>query len=226
MPPSSFMPALDGRRPARQTLDVIEIDEEIGGPVPAKRKLTATEVIEISSDDENDTALHSLRIQIKKLKEATSKLEDDLNCEICSMKMWHPFVLPQCGHTFCKKCLRDWFSTKMAQHQTVHPDYDAKSPIPIPHPLQEAVDHGRIIPAQLTALLLQIDIRGPVFTCPTCREAIRTRPIESFALRRLVQSVAGAQGEAEEIAGNATSTERGQRHATVEGDPWSRFFPA
>ncbi|KAK0491921.1 hypothetical protein EDD18DRAFT_1358350 [Armillaria luteobubalina] len=44
-------------------------------------------------------------------------LEDDVNCELCLLKMWYPFVLPDCGHVFCQKCIQDWFAATQKSHQ-------------------------------------------------------------------------------------------------------------
>lgn len=66
----------------------------------------------------------------------------------------------------------------------------------------------------------------PQYTCPTCREAVKNRPVEDFALKALVRTVAAAVGENSprkqlaEIPGRGTT-----RAPPVKSDPWDIFFP-
>ena len=36
----------------------------------------------------------------------------------------------ECGHSFCKSCLDDWFNTVLAQHIKSYPQYNVNEPIP------------------------------------------------------------------------------------------------
>ena len=56
----------------------------------------------------------------------------------------------------------------------------------------------------------------PRYTCPKCREEVKTRPTEDFALKSLVRTIAGATGE----KSPKKPVGRGQRRE----DPWSAFF--
>lgn len=35
----------------------------------------------------------------------------------------------------------------------------------------------------------------PEYTCPTCREPVKNRPVEDFALKELIRAVSAAGGE-------------------------------
>ncbi|KAF9039542.1 hypothetical protein BDZ89DRAFT_1110202 [Hymenopellis radicata] len=255
---------------SNRSRDVIELPSRPAAPT--KRKPRHTEVIEISSDDD-EAALpayeaaraDALEAQVKKLKAelakseadkkrirkertalqetveklqaskaqdagdeetiAISKLEDDLTCEICSMKMWHPYILPKCGHTFCETCLHGWFTTTTTQYQATHPNYNPNLPIPMPNFLRDTVYYGQIVPRQLINMVNQLDTGGPSLTCPTCREAVKVRPVECFAIKSLVRTVGSAQGE-ESPKKPAAAKGRGKHRAPVVKDPWAVFFPS
>ncbi|KAI0259034.1 hypothetical protein BC834DRAFT_665184 [Gloeopeniophorella convolvens] len=49
-------------------------------------------------------------------KESLSAIDEAVCCEVCTHYMWSPYLLVNCGHTFCQECLSDWLSTTLAQH--------------------------------------------------------------------------------------------------------------
>ncbi|SJK97740.1 uncharacterized protein ARMOST_00993 [Armillaria ostoyae] len=236
-------------------VDVIEIssDDDEEPPPPPVKKPTKTSELEAlvkklrketekakqaQAEAEKRAACFEEALKISQMKAATpsrsrptidpSKLEDDINCEICTLKMWSPYLLPECGHTFCQSCLRDWFNTTLEQHRRQHPHYHPNQPIMLPDFLREMMFYPQIAPQQLSALVKQITAAsgGPVFSCPTCREPVKNRPVEIFAIKSLVRTVAAAQGESSprKEPPEGRSRNKNKAPARQEG-PWDRFFP-
>ncbi|KIL53956.1 hypothetical protein M378DRAFT_19351 [Amanita muscaria Koide BX008] len=105
------------------------------------KPLPDNEVIEITSDSEDGctpactTVIRNLRKEVaqlryekakqkhhlekyRKLLEGkltvdASKVEEVLNCEICTERIRSPYVLSDCGHCFCPTCIQGWFRTTL-----------------------------------------------------------------------------------------------------------------
>jgi len=154
-----------------------------------------------------------------------SELEDQISCQICTMKLWNPYILV-CGHSFCHSCLDDWFSTTLTKYMATYPRYNSRHVNPPALPQVPIAGHHLHLPLHHLALIyphLAQQIReqqlqqqqgpGPEYTCPTCRFEVKVKPIEDFALKSLVRKIAGGGGEA-------------SPGKVVRGDPWSGFFRA
>ncbi|KAI6121316.1 hypothetical protein F5141DRAFT_1089348 [Pisolithus sp. B1] len=164
--------------------------------------------------------------EINALRSALSKdfseLEDHTLCEVCTHKMWKPYLLPDCGHCFCQDCLVGWFTTTQVKFMNSHPDYDP----------QHAMAHGQLhvllksIPAilnpnvrqQLKALLVKLRKMRPEYTCPSCRKTAVTKPVEDFRLKALVRHISDLQGE-------ACPQESSPSHPVASTGPFDVFFP-
>ena len=122
-----------------------------------------------------------------------------------------------CGHTFCLDCLQDWFSTALAQHMTEYPNWHPNPPAFIQYrQLMVQNPHlRRTVEAELARAMAEIP--QPKYTCPSCRAAVKSCPIEAFALKAVVRTVAEAEG--------VTSPPRNQPRGPRRDDPWSGFFP-
>ncbi|KAF8621529.1 hypothetical protein AX15_007701 [Amanita polypyramis BW_CC] len=196
------------------------------------------EIIEISSDEEDDTAnfnqstlVVDLHKRIAQLKDENSNLQHDLeqgrtslkgkvlldageiedntNCGVCALRMWSPCLLPDCGHTFCQSCLQDWFSTTLFKFMADHPEYD-----------QNQLD----LMTQLQASLVdQLNTPGPQYSCPACRKTVHTKPVEVYALKALVRIVASATGE--KSPRKDSSFRNGKKGNSTFTGVWDRFFP-
>ncbi|KAF9528524.1 hypothetical protein CPB83DRAFT_854310 [Crepidotus variabilis] len=158
----------------------------------------------------------------------TDKISDHLDCEICTTRMWAPYVLPDCGHTFCQSCLGDWFAQTQAQYINSHPHYNPNALMtnPAVNNLYQVVQSIIINPhaanhPHVKALLNQTLPQHPEYTCPTCREPITSRPTESFVVKAMVRTVAAALGE---CSPKKPSTGRGKAAANASG-PWDGYFP-
>ncbi|KAH9924811.1 uncharacterized protein B0H18DRAFT_403415 [Fomitopsis serialis] len=125
----------------------------------------------------------------------TDVLQSDTTCTVCTLRMWLPYVLP-CGHSACQLCLREWFSEALMQHLDRNPQLE----LPNLQPYREALRNAELpradrerIKAELVDLLKAYPT--PHYTCPICRQSIKTKPIEDIALRSIVCAVANALGE-------------------------------
>src|ERR1700687_6005597 len=105
--------------------------------------------------------------------------------------------LPECGHIFCVSCLTVWFSTTLAEHQKAYPEF-ALNP-PFPAELRELSAEVRHEPSLRREFELQVaeynatqTIPQPAYTCPTCREMVRNKPAEVFALKNVVGTISNA----------------------------------
>ncbi|KAH8113505.1 hypothetical protein DFH11DRAFT_304147 [Phellopilus nigrolimitatus] len=144
-----------------------------------------------------------------------SELEDTVSCEICTLKMWSPATLVGCGHSFCEKCLHDWFNTAFTQHVQLHPDFLAGPQIP--EDLARHSNNPRVAPVieQIRADFRK-RVPSPEYTCPTCRVAVKRKPVEVYALKEFVRKAAKLSGESEE----------GPRRANrAVGSVFDGFFP-
>lgn len=80
-----------------------------------------------------------------------------------------------CGHTFCRKCLQDWFTTALTQHIAADAQFAALH--------DRGPEYARHAPRQ------------PSYICPSCRAPVRAPPCENYAYKKLVRTVRKAQGE-------------------------------
>ncbi|KAJ3756866.1 hypothetical protein EV360DRAFT_84540 [Lentinula raphanica] len=174
---------------------------------------------------------------------AISQLDDSITCEVCAAKMWTPYMwvarsikplymTPNlvsslaCGHTYCKSCLQDWFSTILQKHMAAHPQYRLNNQPPRTATRDPVAIYAE---AMVRALYNNAGVPEPQYTCPTCREQVRSPPVEDFNLKKIVRAVASAQGEAspqKEVTRPSGRTSRAREKAPAgREDPWSGFFP-
>ncbi|KAJ7821353.1 hypothetical protein B0H13DRAFT_2682103 [Mycena leptocephala] len=177
--------------------EIIEISsDEDEGPVAPRSAVTTSKLQERIRQLETENArIKKENDEIKRQKTVAADLEDQITCEVCNSKMWSPFILPDCGHTFCQKDLEDWFSTALKQHRNVYPHYNVNVPLNI---------YG----------VFQQQLPLPPYTCPKCREKVRSKPVQNFAVKGFVRAVAEQAGETspKKTVGSATNV-------------WNHFFP-
>jgi hypothetical protein len=133
-----------------------------------------------------------------------------------------PHSLPQCGHVFCGACLENWFSTTLVEHLVTYPTYDPNPTVPdhlaglYVQACQEP--NHPYIHLQLKAELVHFRIMQnlpppPVYTCPLCRKPVENGPVEDFALKSIVETLAHLMGESPP----RTNQSHGRTH-------WEGFF--
>ncbi|KDR75320.1 hypothetical protein GALMADRAFT_249347 [Galerina marginata CBS 339.88] len=153
------------------------------------------------------------------------QLSDHLDCEICTCRMWTPYILPDCGHSFCQSCLQDWFASIQAQFLATHPHNDPNQNTA--HILQLtqviALNPQLVHQRHVTDMIAQIMPPRPNYTCPTCREPVRSRPTEAFSMKAIVRTIATAAGESSPKK-SAPGTRKGKASVPAPG-PWDGFFP-
>ncbi|KII84312.1 hypothetical protein PLICRDRAFT_360750 [Plicaturopsis crispa FD-325 SS-3] len=139
-----------------------------------------------------------------------SDIEDVMTCAICSLTLGPPSSLA-CGHTFCQKCLAKWFSTTLTKFTDNHPHFISA------HMRLGEYPHWNLPPRPL-----------PVYTCPTCRAEVKTRPLSLYTFRALVQMLSNGMAR----IGLVASSPQKETARPIEGtgarpasaDPWDDFF--
>ncbi|KAJ6602184.1 hypothetical protein B0H10DRAFT_2081196 [Mycena sp. CBHHK59/15] len=204
-------PAKSKKRRLPEPDDIIEITSSDEENQPRKRQASVPlkdQLKQLQHDNRNlmrqcsklEGELGHARKEIGELKLASNRLggvgldaaqlEDYVSCEICSTTMWTPYILSGCGHSFCLKCLVEWFGTSLQQHMATHPGWRFTNQIPL-HTL-----HPRMRGHPYIATVIAQQGPQPEYTCPTCRAAVLTRPVEDYSLKAIVRAVATSAGEA------------------------------
>ncbi|KAJ4468327.1 hypothetical protein J3R30DRAFT_3715271 [Lentinula aciculospora] len=212
-------------------------------PLPLKRKSSRELRLERDvkklkqENDEHKSKENALRLELALFKDelmvlhaatlntTSSKdhmpianVEDSVTCEVCTMKMWTPYIL-ECGHTYCQSCLQDWFSTTLTQHMAAHPNFSINQP---QHPYG-----AEMLPAHVHYYymhLLGLTPPQPQYTCPICRQQVRNPPVEDFNLKKIVRAVASARGEASPRKEQPGHNRRKGKARARREDQWSGFF--
>ncbi|KAJ7350314.1 hypothetical protein DFH08DRAFT_637714, partial [Mycena albidolilacea] len=171
--------------------------------------------------------LERARKEISELKQASkpfkkglfdaAQLEDHINCEICTSTNWTPYMLT-CGHTYCMKCLVEWFHTCLVQHMAAHPTWRSTNQ-PAYHLLNPRMRAHPYIASLVVAQGPQ-----PEFSCPTCRAAVTTKPIEDYSLKAVIHEVATSSGEASPKKDPVVAKRRGKGKAKAVEGPFDIFF--
>ncbi|KIP10947.1 hypothetical protein PHLGIDRAFT_125257 [Phlebiopsis gigantea 11061_1 CR5-6] len=226
--------------PAAVATEIVEIiSEDDSSPKSTERDLRAQlekakrEIVKLKKaaavpERQGNSATHDAEVrrltsEVESVEASKQRffmsLEDQVCCEICTLKMWTPYTLP-CGHTFCLGCLQDWFGTILAQHLNGNPGYNPQPRMYAQYRamLRNPGFDGRereIIQQHLQTMIAQM--QHPNYTCPSCRVPVKTKPAEAFAVKNIVRAMADAQGEA--------SPKRKGAHNARREDPWDGFFP-
>ncbi|KIK31324.1 hypothetical protein PISMIDRAFT_5805 [Pisolithus microcarpus 441] len=101
-----------------------------------------------------------------------------VRCHMCARCMDRPFILVECGHTFCYGCLRIWFQRCLLE-QVGWQD--------IPAHLKEAP----MTAAKLRELFEDKHIYMTWYTCPivTCQVSVERKPIEVDVAKHMIGAV-------------------------------------
>ncbi|KDQ27943.1 hypothetical protein PLEOSDRAFT_1083864 [Pleurotus ostreatus PC15] len=226
-------------KPSRNLMKIAELQSQIetlkesntrmGKEIENYQSLLDETMVEKDMLSNQVAELH-LRQEPPSISINPSDLEDQINCEICTMKMWRPYLLPECGHSFCESCIQDWFSTILARHIQAHPEYNANNHRQnVPAHIRQMMPYAEYHP-QVQQMLAQYNLQNPQpeYNCPTCRVEVKSRPIEDFALKAIVRVVAKAQGEVSPQKPVSTSSnKKGKRRAPqkTQKSVWDPYFP-
>ncbi|KAG2052408.1 hypothetical protein BDR06DRAFT_520224 [Suillus hirtellus] len=123
----------------------------------------------------------------------TTELGDMLSCDICAHLMHSPYLLLDCGHTYCEGCLKGWFDETLTKHTRAHPGYNANRrfvPRNLPQVLN-AISPYISYPIQMSLQAMYNVSRQqqPEYTCPGCRTEITGKPVVNFAVKDMVSIV-------------------------------------
>ncbi|KAJ7755755.1 hypothetical protein DFH07DRAFT_490157 [Mycena maculata] len=215
-----------------ELIEILSSDEEIQ---PRKRQATEKEQIKLQQEirvlqqkyGKLEDELESTRKENGELKLASKRsgkvvldaaqLEDLTSCEICTTTLWTPYILSGCGHSYCSKCLVEWFGTCLAQHIATHQGW---------HPTNQPPYHllnPRIRAHPYIAAMVAQQGPQPEYTCPTCRAPALTKPIEDYSLKALVSFIATGRGESPKKDAPVVKRRGKGKAKAVEG-PFDGFF--
>lgn len=151
-----------------------------------------------------------------------------ISCLILSIQpILDSLSLPDCGHAFCQSCLQNWFTKTKAEFMAANPQNNPQqlhNAASLTHLMQNLVQNPHLAQHQhFMNMFLQFLPPQPTYTCPTCREPVRSRPTEVFTLKSLVRTICAATGETSPQKKGSTSR-KGKAPAASE-DLWDGFFP-
>ncbi|EAU91567.2 hypothetical protein CC1G_02056 [Coprinopsis cinerea okayama7 len=122
-------------------------------------------------------------------------LEDIISCNICTNTMFVPYILSGCGHTFCQKCLIEWFDATLRNFLNANPHYNPNQPLG-PHLAALLQQPQLLMNPAAAAFIAAHSPPQPQYNCPECRAPVKSAPTENFGMKSLVQMVANARKEA------------------------------
>ncbi|KAG2347870.1 hypothetical protein BDR05DRAFT_957489 [Suillus weaverae] len=151
-----------------------------------------------------------------------TKLDDTLSCDICAHLMYSPYLLLDCGHSYCEGCLKGWSNETLTKHIRAHPAYDMHRK-PVPRDFPKILDTigpyvSRLIQMQLQAMYNNSRQQQPEYTCPGCRKEVTGKPVVNFAVKDMVSIVGSVLGRPD--TRRESSNIRGQQVGPFDG-----FFP-
>ncbi|CAO1628832.1 unnamed protein product [Sympodiomycopsis kandeliae] len=141
-------------------------------------------------------------------RQALTYLHGQATCNICFELIWRPQVLNPCGHTFCARCLVDWFTR------------------PSPSTDMEIADW---MPESEQNMIRITNNHKRTKLCPHCRARIVTSPAEVWSLKSIVDkldSCSNLIGQSSDGITRSVSQERTLRGIDLPtgSDLWKDIF--
>ncbi|KAG2153645.1 uncharacterized protein EDB93DRAFT_1336187 [Suillus bovinus] len=151
-----------------------------------------------------------------------TKLGDMLSCDICAHLMYSPYLLFDCGHSYCEGCLKGWFDEILTKHIRAHPAYNVNRramPRNLPQVLRTIGPYVSYpVQMQLQAMY-DASQQQPEYTCPGCRKEVTGKPVVNFAVKDMVSIVGNVLGQPDTRRESSDIARR--QHA----GPFDGFFP-
>ncbi|KAF9777378.1 hypothetical protein BJ322DRAFT_1184210 [Thelephora terrestris] len=195
------------------TEDFIEISSDEDDLQPPQKKALTKRGKLLSAESDYEAELFDKQQEIEKLKTREreleqvvamqkkeiaarespaiiDKIEEELTCDLCTVSMWSPYRLMECGHVFCLACLLSWFDDIHVRFVNSHQGYSLVSP----H-LRAFLGQPLEFPEECyRAYLHMAKFPGPQYSCPSCRAVVTRRPVEDFKVKMLVSYLGSFRG--------------------------------
>ncbi|KAG1745539.1 uncharacterized protein EDB91DRAFT_153173 [Suillus paluster] len=177
---------------------------------------------------EIDAGRREIELQQQKLSTLQSKgtidatkLEDMVSCDICAHLMYSPYLLLDCGHSYCERCLKSWFDETLTKYIRAHPTYIMdRDPVPpnFPHFLQTLAPYISLqLRTQLHATFNNFRQQQPEYTCPGCRKEVTGKPVVNYAIKDIVSVVGSVLGQPDTQREWSSTSGRGQQMGPFDG---------
>jgi hypothetical protein len=108
--------------------------------------------------------------------------------------------------------------TTLAQHMAAHPAWQSSNQPPY-HLLNARARAHPYIAAMVAQQGPQ-----PEYTCPACRAAVLTKPVEDYTLKAIVHAAATSMGESSPKKDSVAVKRRGKGKAKAADGPFDGFF--
>ncbi|KAI5993167.1 hypothetical protein EDC04DRAFT_2984313 [Pisolithus marmoratus] len=132
--------------------------------------------------------------------------EESITCGMCRDPCTHPYLIQECMHMFCLKCLQQWFNKCLCK--------DLENT-----PLLAHLKPQRDLPYTAQTLeefyVAGVAYVGLSYTCPFCHTRVWEKPQEEQALTCVISSLADGLGPAMQADTNDD----------LNSDVWAGVFP-
>ncbi|KAF9521282.1 hypothetical protein CPB83DRAFT_900897 [Crepidotus variabilis] len=184
-----------------------------------KEALAEISSLRIQHDKQMEQAVAQISSLENKLILAGQQLIESLECGICANEIQNPATLRDCGHTFCRNCLMEWFSKAQDKFMAANPGYD---PLERFENLTVSQAYATIHELVISNGVRDIKLKNalplsnyPPYECPFCRTLARSSPLCVFALDALHHQVIT-------MAGLPVKQENGNHED--HNVSWNKFF--
>ncbi|VDB89141.1 unnamed protein product [Peniophora sp. CBMAI 1063] len=136
-------------------------------------------------EDQRSNLLGAIERAEEDATEVTVAITDNGLCPVCSEICREPYVVRECGHTFCASCLVNWLTVaydKARGAGNVHID-----PMVPPIHGEQMVGLSEEAIESIGELEDELEEYRAEFTCPYCRASIWRAPVKNFAIAEIIE---------------------------------------